>query len=112
MAGKFVLKKSSNDKFYFGLLASNGENILKSEMYEAHASAIKGIESVKANALNDGRYERKTAKNGEEMFNLKAANGQIVGTSETYSSAAARDKGIESVKHNAPEAAIDDHTKS
>lgn len=112
MAGKFVLKKSSNDKFYFGLLAGNGENILKSEMYEAHASAIKGIESVKANAAKDERYERKTAKNGQEMFNLKAANGQIVGTSETYSSASARDNGIESVKKNAPDAAIDDQTKA
>ncbi|MDN3718907.1 YegP family protein [Roseibium salinum] len=32
------------------------------------------------------------------MFNLKASNGQVIGTSETYSSAASRDNGIESVK--------------
>jgi len=110
MAGKFVIKKSSNGKFYFSLLAGNGENILQSEMYEAHASAEKGIASVKANAANDARYERKTAKNGQEMFNLKAANGQIIGTSETYSSASARDNGIESVKKNAPDANVDDRT--
>ena len=50
MAGKFELKKSKNDKFYFSLLAGNGQTILSSEMYEAKASAVNGIESVMANA--------------------------------------------------------------
>ncbi|MCX2723162.1 YegP family protein [Roseibium salinum] len=44
------------------------------------------------------------------MFNLKASNGQVIGTSETYSSAASRDNGIESVKKNAPDAALADET--
>jgi uncharacterized protein YegP (UPF0339 family) len=44
------------------------------------------------------------------MFNLKATNGQVIGTSESYSSEAARDKGIASVKANAPGAATDDQT--
>ena len=47
MAGKFELKKSKNGKFFFNLLASNGQIILSSEMYEAKASAVNGIESVK-----------------------------------------------------------------
>ena len=47
MAGKFELKKSKNDKFHFSLLAGNGQVILSSEMYEARASAVNGIESVK-----------------------------------------------------------------
>ncbi|WP_446680586.1 YegP family protein [Camelimonas abortus] len=42
------------------------------------------------------------------MFNLKAANGQVIGTSELYESAASRDKGIESVKKNAPDAQLVD----
>ena len=50
MAGKFELKKSKNDKFYFSLLAGHGQTILSSEMYEAKASAVNGIESVMANA--------------------------------------------------------------
>ena len=44
------------------------------------------------------------------MFNLKAGNSQVIGTSESYESAAARDNGIESVKKNAPDAKIEDLT--
>ncbi|MBX9989632.1 MAG: YegP family protein [Phreatobacter oligotrophus] len=44
------------------------------------------------------------------MFNLKATNGQVIGSSEVYSSEASRDAGIESVKKNAPEAKLDDTT--
>lgn len=110
MAGKFVLKKSTSGQFHFHLQAGNGETILRSEQYAAKAGAENGIKSVKANAPLDERYERKTAKNGQPMFNLKAANHEIIGTSETYSSETARDAGIASVKTNAPGAAIDDQT--
>lgn len=50
MAGKFVLKKSSNGKYHFNLVATNGQIIATSEMYERKASALNGIESVKKNA--------------------------------------------------------------
>ncbi|MDR2186885.1 MAG: YegP family protein [Azonexus sp.] len=40
------------------------------------------------------------------MFNLKAANNQVIGTSESYETAASRDNGIESVKKNAPAAEV------
>jgi uncharacterized protein YegP (UPF0339 family) len=110
MAGKFVLSKGATGKFHFVLKAGNGETILTSEHYEAKVSAEKGIASVKENAPNDERYERKTAKSGSPMFNLKAANGQVIGTSETYSSESARDNGIASVKTNAPAATTEDKT--
>jgi uncharacterized protein len=110
MAGKFTLKKSTNGKFYFSLLAGNGQIILKSEMYESKASAEKGIESVKANSAQEGRYARLDGKNGSPYFNLKAGNGQVIGNSEMYSSASARDNGIESCKTNGPAAAMDDQT--
>ena len=65
-----------------------------------------GIESVKKNAVEDARYERKEAKNGAPYFNHKATNGQVIGSSEMYSSESARENGIESVKKNAPEAEV------
>jgi len=110
VAGKFVLKKSSNDKYYFSLKAGNGEIILSSEMYESRSGAENGIESVKENAPLDIRYEKKTSSGSQPYFVLKAANGQIIGTSEMYSSTAARDNGIESVKKNAPGAGTEDLT--
>lgn len=50
MAGKFVLKKGTTGKFHFNLVAGNGQVIATSEAYESRESALKGIDSVKANA--------------------------------------------------------------
>jgi len=47
---KFVINKSSNDKFYFNLYATNSKIIATSEMYETKDGCKNGIESVKDNA--------------------------------------------------------------
>jgi len=110
MPGKFVITKTSNGEFRFTLQAGNGEKLLASETYKAKAGALNGVESVKKNAPDDARYEKKNAKNGQPMFNLKAGNGEVIGTSEQYSSEAARDRGIEAVKSAANGATTDDQT--
>jgi uncharacterized protein len=110
MAGKFELKKATNGQYHFNLKASNGQVILSSELYTAKSSAENGIESVKKNAPNDDRYERKTSSKNEPYFVLKAANSEIIGRSEMYSSTAAMENGIESVKTNAPTATVEDLT--
>ncbi|MFN9473722.1 YegP family protein [Acidovorax sp.] len=110
MASKFELKKSRNDKFVFNLLASNGQVILTSELYESRASALNGIESVRKNAADDGRYGRLCAKDGSPYFTLKAGNGQVIGQSQRYSGEKAREAGIESVKAHAPGAVADDQS--
>lgn len=56
-----------------------------------------------------GKYVIKQAKNGP-MFNLKAGNGEVIATSEVYSSRSSCLKGINSVKTNAPIAALEDQT--
>ena len=105
--GYFKLFKSEkNGEFYFNLKAGNHETILSSEGYKARSGAENGIESVKTNGSNDANFDRKEAKNGQFYFNLKASNGQIIGTSEMYNSKQGRDNGIESVKTNAPGAEI------
>lgn len=106
MAGKFEIFIDTGKKYRFHLKAGNGEIILASEAYEAKAGCTNGIESVRENAPNDERYERKTTINGKPMFNLRAANHQVIGTSEVYESEAARENGIRSVKENAPNADV------
>jgi uncharacterized protein YegP (UPF0339 family) len=110
MAGKFVLNKTTNGQFHFHLQAGNGESILSSQRYDTKSGAENGIQSVKNNAPDDERYERKKATNGQYMFNLKSSNGQVIGTSETYASESGRENGIRSVKENAPSAKTDDRT--
>ncbi|WP_026729928.1 YegP family protein [Flavobacterium denitrificans] len=108
--GKFVITKRNNGEFQFNLKAGNGQTILASEGYTTKAACTNGIESVKTNSQDDGRFDRKESSNGKPYFNLKASNGQIIGTSEMYESVAARENGIESVKKNASDAETDDQT--
>ncbi len=111
MASKFELKQATNGQFHFNLKANNGAIILSSELYQEKRSAEQGIASVKTNAANDTRYERRTAKNGEPYFVLKASNGEIIGKSEMYSSTSAMENGIDSVKRNAGDARVYDLTE-
>jgi len=110
MAGKFEILKSASGNFRFNLKAANEQTILSSETYQTKAEAQNGAESVKRNATDDNRYERKTSTSGQSYFVLKAANQETIGISETYSSESAMENGIEAVKNNAPSAEIVDAT--
>ncbi|HSD15305.1 MAG TPA: YegP family protein [Flavobacterium sp.] len=104
--GSFLITKRANGEFQFVLKAGNGQVILASEGYTTKAACENGIESVKKNSQDDGRFDRLESKNGKPYFNLKASNGQIIGSSEMYESVAARENGIESVMKNAPTADV------
>ncbi|MCY1528214.1 hypothetical protein D9M68_633130 [compost metagenome] len=69
---------------------------------------MNGIDSVRKNATREGAFESKTASNGKFYFVLKASNGQVIGQSQMYASAASASAGIQSVKSNAPDATLDD----
>lgn len=102
MAGWYELSNSKDGQFRFVLKAGNGEVILTSELYTSRGSATSGIASVQNNSPLDERYERKAASNGKPFFNLKAANHQVIGTSQLYASEASRDSGIVAVQANGP----------
>ncbi len=104
--GKFVIKTGANGQYYFSLKAENGQKILASEGYTTKSACENGITSVKNNAKEDSKYEKKTSTNDKYYFNLKASNGQVIGTSEMYETTSGRDNGIESVKSNAPKADV------
>lgn len=108
MAGKFEVYADKGGDYRFRLKAGNGEIILSSEGYSSKAACMNGVESVKKNAPDNDRYEKKETTSGKFMFNLKAANHQVIGSSQSYKSASGRDNGIESVKKNAPDAAVVD----
>ena len=118
--GKFVIK-TTNTCVKFDLKAGNGEVIATSEVYNTEASCRKGIASVQKNApiaavedqTAEGyavekhpKFEVYQDKAGEFRFRLKARNGEIIATSEVYTTKAACENGIASVRKNAPEAPI------
>ena len=119
MAGKFVITTAKNGEFTFNLKASNGEVILTaSETYTTQSACENGIASVKKNSgvhIEDQTRDEKQAhpkyelykdKAGEFRFRLKAANGEIIGKSESYKAKASAKKGIASIAKNAPDAPI------
>ncbi len=106
MAGKFECYKDKAGEFRFRLKAGNGETILSSEGYKSKSSCTNGIESVKKNCLDEACFEKKTTAGGKFRFNLKARNGQVIGTSQSYTSESSRDNGIGAVGRAAKDASV------
>lgn len=106
--GKFVISVRKNGEYQFNLVAGNGQSILSSEGYTAKSGCMNGIESVRKNSQDSSSYETKTAANGKFYFNLKAGNGQVIGTSQMYEGQDGMENGIASVKTNAPDAAVEE----
>jgi len=107
---KFEMKVAKDDQFFFRLKADNGETILASEMYKSKDGCKNGVESVKKNAGSADRYEKRSSSAEQAYFVLKAANHEIIGTSQQYSSESARDAGIAAVMRAGPGATLDDQT--
>ena len=118
--GKFAVRTTATG-IKFNLKAGNGEIIATSEIYTTEAACKKGIASVKKNAPiapvenqtvegykveKHPKFEVYKDKAGEFRFRLKAKNGEIIATGESYKAKASCLKGIESIKKNAPEAPV------
>ena len=103
---KFEIYKDKREEFRFRLKASNGQAILASQGYKTKASCNNGIESVRKNSLESAKFEKLESKNGKPFFNLKSTNGQVVGSSQLYSSNSSMKNGIASVMKNARDAKI------
>ena len=105
-----IYQSEKSKEYYFRLKAKNGQIILSSQGYSSKSGATNGVDSVKKNSADDGRFERKEASNGKHHFNLKASNGQIIGSSQMYASKDGMENGIKSVQNNAPNAEVKDLT--
>lgn len=100
MSGWYELSMTTNEKHAFVLKAANAEVILTSQSYEAKSSAQDGIASVQKNSADAAMFESNIAEDGRFYFNLKAGNGQVIGTSQMYTTESARAVGIASVETN------------
>ena len=112
MAGKFVITKGKDEKFYFNLKAGNGEVILTSQGYSARADCMKGIESVKNNSADEARFDCKKSNDGKDYFVLTASNGQTIGKSQMYKSVSGCSNGVQSVAKSAADSSVVDESDS
>ena len=91
---------------YSGLLEEETEEETSEETSEETAEEA---EETEEKPVCNGKYIVKETATGIK-FSLAAGNNQIIGVSEIYSSRAAMEKGIESVRKNAPAANVEDQT--
>lgn len=119
---RFVIKKV-NTGIKFDLYAGNGQDIVTSEVYSARAAVLRGIDSVRKNAssahfvdltateptsLPNPKFELYRDKGGQFRFRLRSRNGKIIAVSDGYSTKAAALSGMESVRKNAANAALEE----
>jgi len=106
MSANLQLRQAADGQWYFNLTAENNQVILTSETYTVKPAALKGIESVRVNGAVAERFERRQSKDGRDYFVLKAANHEIIGTSEMYSSTPAMENGVQAVMRVAGSARV------
>ena len=124
LSAKYQVYKDVSGKFRFRLRAANNKIVAVSQGYENKAGCINGVKSVQNNCqsyvedktvgdkmLSDPKYELFVDKALKFRFNLIAANGQVIASSEGYNSKQGCMRGIEAVK-NSCDAVIEDLTGS
>jgi uncharacterized protein YegP (UPF0339 family) len=97
-AARFETFTGIDGQTYFHLVAGNGELVLQSEGYKQADGATAGIAAVKNNGSHADMYEVRQAEDGTSYFVLKAANGQIVATSEMYANTSNAERGASDVR--------------
>jgi uncharacterized protein len=97
-SANFETFQGLDGRFYFHLVAGNGANVLRSQGYTALASAENGVSSVLDNGNDKRNFEVLEANDGSFYFNVKAANGAIVGTSQLYTAKSSAERAARSVQ--------------
>jgi len=118
--GKFVIRQT-NTGYNFHLKAANGETVATGEVYKTLEACRGGVESVMKNApvanvedqtaenfevLTHPKFEIYKDKAGEFRFRLKARNGEVIATGESYTTKANCKNGVASVMKNAEDAEV------
>jgi hypothetical protein len=97
--GKYEVSLNTKGEYYFVLKASNGETILVSESYKNRQGCDNGIQSVRENSTLEENFDIRISNDKKRYFVLKAKNGEIIGTSETYNTISNVVNGINSVRN-------------
>jgi len=91
---RFDLWRNEDDReWYFVLRAADGRTLLESESYTGRTGAVNGIESVRENGKDPGRYQILDGE-GDVYFILKAGNGQEIGASGAFATVGEAEAGI------------------
>jgi len=123
MPGKFIITKTPNGFFRFGLQSTNSQTVLTSQNYASLSNCKSGIEAIKKNALSEiedqtlqkpvkkknPKFEVYFDKAGMYRYRMLASNGQNIAISEDgYASKSGCMNGISAISRASGDATIDD----
>lgn len=88
----------NDEAFQFCLKTENNQILLTSVKVNSVEKIEKMIYELNKSGGNRLRFERKTNHKGKFFFNIKNKGGQLLATSECYSSEAGMENGIKNLK--------------
>ncbi len=91
-----ILEGSPND-YRFNLYADNGQIVLSSEHYTTPAAAWNGAYAVQDAAATPSGFVMLKSSDARFYFNVVASNGQVVGTSQMYTTQESANAGVAAV---------------
>lgn len=97
-SAKFSVFMGTDSLYYFHFVAANGAILLQSEGYTTRESADAGIYAVIQNAPDTRNVEILQSTDSQWYFVVKGNNGEIVATSEMYTTKASADRGARTVR--------------
>ncbi len=91
--GTFTMFQGEDGKFYFDLVSTNHQVVLRSQGYAQAGSVNTGISAVITQGKLAANYTLFVGKDGQHYFNLHAGNNRVVAASEGYASASNAERG-------------------
>ncbi len=108
-----VFQSKKNNRWYWTLIAPNGEPILKTAQADgfdkpnnAKDECIDTAKAVITQKAGKQTIERFDSAGGKPMFRVVSTDGDKLGVSEEYETPGGRAKGIDAVLEHAPQAEI------
>jgi hypothetical protein len=92
------IKAVDKDHYIFTLSAEGGNVLLKSIVFQNKKEAKKMVRSLGAIQQKRSVFERRTNHKGEFLFHLKNLKGEVIGSSESFSSEPGMENGIKNLK--------------
>ena len=104
--GTFIVTKNDDGHYFIKLKGKNGKVILNSMRYLSKSVCKNEIETIRAIATDNLKYEYRKTFDGKFYFRLKSVLGEVLGHSNLFDSAELRDLEIEMVRKIAPIATV------
>lgn len=104
---QYRIKKSTDNKYYWTFIATNGKIIVTSETLDSHSACLIGIQ-ISKRSITIYNFEVRHSKDLKYYFVQKANNHEILCVSEVYETQNSCLLAIDLIRKNGPSAPIVD----